>query len=653
MSSKKKIDIKATERALLTDTLPFEIPIYFTNANLAIIAFWSRKKSPISKFHERLLLWPSGTSKSPKPTKPLKFDIRRDSSSERRLSLAHPISQHGISLLYSKYDSFISNACNRSSISLRHPSRIATHYVDTRYAGRSSRDRNTADEDPVGFRDQSRWASTYFSYRDYSLSHKFFESDEFLELERRYIFLMKLDVARCFDSIYTHSIDWAMRGKQFSKEHLASQKKTFESSFDVAIRHGNWNETHGIPIGPEASRIFAEIVLQSADREIASSSPKSLGSHVIKRYVDDYFVFANSQVDLDRIEAIVKKSLLELNLHLNDKKREVLTRPFVSNVSVARYEVAQAIDEFFNKTKFILNNDDGGDVRVIGRSHNALISRIRRLSVELEIPYERVASFSLSVIKRKMEDVQDELRENNATYTKGSLGRLSWLTAIIRVAQFLYSTDRRANTSIKLAAIYSVSIDLTSVLDCARGPLERQVLDGLRDDSMGSKESGADEITRINHICAVDLLLTDDRRLEGDDVDRYLGSLSTQDIEKISVFLLVAALFICRRRARFSDLRLRVVSEIERRILSRGFQPMVDAADALLVTDFISCPYIDFASKVKSIKHCYRLILGSNCSNLEAQAIVDECGWISFTDWGAMTDLSAMLARRELTSAYE
>ncbi len=655
MSNKKRIDIKATERALLTDTLPFEIPLYFTNANLAIIAFLRRMKRPGSAFHEKLLLWPTETAKSPAPTKPLKFDIKRDSSSERRLSVAHPRSQHRISLLYSEYDTFISNVCGRSSISLRYPSRVATHYVDPRYAGRASKERGTADEDPVGFRDQSRWASTYFSYRDYSLSHKFFESDEFLELERRYNYLMKLDVSRCFDSIYTHSIEWAMRGKQFSKDHLSNHNHTFESAFDAVIRHGNWNETHGILIGPESSRIFAEVVLQSADRAIGSGlADFSLGSHVIKRYVDDYYVFANDLSDLEFIEAQIKRSLLELNLHLNDRKREVLSRPFVSNVSVARYEVARAIDEFFDRTEFVLvAEEEGVDLRGVSRAHNALISRIRRISVELGLPYERIASFALTVIKRKLEELHGELREKSVVFKKGSLGRLSWLTAIIRVAQFLYSTDRRANTSIKLAAIYSYSVRLAPLLDCARAPLERQILDGLRDDSMGSKDSGADETTRINHICAVDLLLTEDRRIEGDDIDRYLGSSSSKDLERFSVFLLIAALFLCRRRTRFSGLKERIVKEVERRVLSRGFHPMVDASDALLLTDFISCPYIDAVSRVSIVKHCHKLILGSNCTNAEAEALVNDYSWVSFTDWGAVTDLSEMLARRELTPAYE
>lgn len=348
MDSKKRvINIQECERALLTDTLPYELPLFYNNANFAIVARQSRKKSCVYDLHERLLLQTSSTQRA---TKPYTFEIKKNSSSTRRLSVAHPKSQHLLCLFYDKYDQFVSNACSRSNYSLRYPSRVATHYVDPRYATKAKKaNQAQVDEDPAGFRDQQLWASTYFSYRDYSLSHKFFESDAFLDLEKRFSLLMKLDVSKCFESIYTHSIEWSMRGKDFSKDHLPNQnsgKTTFESEFDAVIRNANWNETHGIIVGPESSRIFAEIILQSADRSVMSQLGDSAKSSVIKRYVDDFYVFANSKEELDRIKEIVRRSLLALNLHLNESKTEISPRPFISKISAARARVAAVISEF-------------------------------------------------------------------------------------------------------------------------------------------------------------------------------------------------------------------------------------------------------------------------------------------------------------------
>lgn len=76
---------------------------------------------------------------------------------------------------------------------------------------------------------------------------------------------MTLDVSKCFDSIYTHGLSWAVKDKAFTKTHV-DVSTTFAQAFDQVIRHGNHNETNGIPIGPEASRIFAEILFQEIDR---------------------------------------------------------------------------------------------------------------------------------------------------------------------------------------------------------------------------------------------------------------------------------------------------------------------------------------------------------------------------------------------------
>src|SRR5581483_1083255 len=108
-----------------------------------------------------------------------------------------------------------------------------------------------------------------------------------------------------------------------------------------------------------------------------------------RRYVDDYYVFSNSKEELTCIETAIRKSLQELNLHLNERKREVVTRPFVSKVSVARRKVSSAIDDFFKDTQLVtLPDTNPVDPRDMERSRIMLISRLRQISVELSTPYE-------------------------------------------------------------------------------------------------------------------------------------------------------------------------------------------------------------------------------------------------------------------------
>lgn len=652
--SKHKINLRAAERALLTDTLPYELPIFFTNANFASFAYKSRLNIIDLPYYGRLL-FDEGDIGS---TKPLIYSIRKDGHSTRQLGLAHPISQHKMCKFYERHAHMVSNVCRRSQISLRFPSRVATHYVDPRYKQKDSTpsDERATDEDPAGFRDQARWASTYFSYREYSLSYKFFESEEFVELERRFNWMLTLDISRCFPSMYTHSIEWCMRGKEFAKRYLPKREKTtFESDFDSSIRHGNWNETHGILVGPEFSRVFAEVVLQSVDRVFARSCCDfKNGKLVAKRYVDDYYLFANSLDSLKHAEGLIRASLLELNLHLNESKRRETSRPFTSKISVARREVASALDRFFEIAVHLMDKSHSlPSPSAVDRARSALVTRIRHISVEVSSPYDQFASFALSVLKRKLAQLRTDDHVEEAR-KDGHLSKLSWLSAALRSAQFLYSTDSRPNTTFKLASIYTNLIQLAEQWGCSRGPLEKQILDGLRDSSMGKDPSTNDLITRINHLSAVDLLMTQGGRVEVDDLIQYIGDVTDKDTaSSMSIFHLIAILFICRRRSRFSVHAEAAVQELVSRASSSAFNPLSDTSDSLVLNTLISCPYIDTPVKEKIILHTYRLLMGSDCSSARARDTVREGSWISFTDWASSTDLAAMLARKELTPAYE
>lgn len=65
---------------------------------------------------------------------------------------------------------------------------------------------------------------------------------------------MKFDVSRCFDSIYTHTLSWALSSKKIVKDNLGTNKDSFGGKFDRVMQQMNYNETNGIVIGPEFSK---------------------------------------------------------------------------------------------------------------------------------------------------------------------------------------------------------------------------------------------------------------------------------------------------------------------------------------------------------------------------------------------------------------
>ena len=81
------------------------------------------------------------------------------------------------------------------------------------------------------------------------------------------------------------------------------------------MQRSNNNETNGIPIGSEVSRIFAEIIFQQIDFNVIQilsekhSHRFGCDYHFV-RYVDDYVVFSNTTDVMDVVSYIISDELL-------------------------------------------------------------------------------------------------------------------------------------------------------------------------------------------------------------------------------------------------------------------------------------------------------------------------------------------------------
>ena len=110
----------------------------------------------------------------------------------------------------------------------------------------------------------------------------------------------------------------------------------------------NYNETNGIIIGPEFSRIFAELILQRIDKnvekELYKKGYKYKEDYDIYRYVDDFFVFYNDDKIKSEILNLYKIKLQEYNLFFNDSKTKILPKPIITNITIAKEEIRKLIE---------------------------------------------------------------------------------------------------------------------------------------------------------------------------------------------------------------------------------------------------------------------------------------------------------------------
>lgn len=149
-------------------------------------------------------------------------------------------------------------------------------------------------------------------------------------LSMQYKYLFVTDITNCYGSIYTHSIAWALMGKEEAKRKR-NIRGLLGNSIDIHIRNMQYGQTNGIPQGSSLFDFIAEIVLGYADLMLSERLRKeSITEYKILRHRDDYRIFGNNKEELERIAFILQDVLAELNFQLNIKKT-LMTEDVIQN----------------------------------------------------------------------------------------------------------------------------------------------------------------------------------------------------------------------------------------------------------------------------------------------------------------------------------
>jgi hypothetical protein len=140
------------------------------------------------------------------------------------------------------------------------------------------------------------------------------------EITALYSHVLKADISRFYGTLYTHAVPWALHGKAWAKANLHSPAyhASLGARLDTAARKGNDNQTLGIPVGPDSSRIISEIVAVSVDRRLRQSLGIENSSAL--RHVDDWFIGFDSAGQAEDAIAAISAACRDYQLELNPEK---------------------------------------------------------------------------------------------------------------------------------------------------------------------------------------------------------------------------------------------------------------------------------------------------------------------------------------------
>ncbi|MDI3324526.1 RNA-directed DNA polymerase [Pontibacterium granulatum] len=136
-----------------------------------------------------------------------------------------------------------------------------------------------------------------------------------------YRYALITDITSYFPTIYTHTIPWALHGRDVAKKNRKSSAAYFGNILDERSTKLQDGQTIGLPIGPDSSHIIAEIIGVAIDKDLR----KALGYWPRGfRYVDDYCLFFDRREEAEKALAELTKAVSNYELQINPSKTRIV-----------------------------------------------------------------------------------------------------------------------------------------------------------------------------------------------------------------------------------------------------------------------------------------------------------------------------------------
>lgn len=667
MRIKKKKYIKfKKERVILSDILPFEVPVTFTNRHFYSYLLSCKIKldgekisinknnTPANQEIVKLLFGINSAKpfvdgkvnfkEDDRDSIPFGYKIVHKENDFRELTIIHPKNQLAVIEFYDKYRDLILYYCSISSFSIRKPYRIAkyTYFKDQLHLEKLA---ELTDEIVEQNDLEYENLKTFFVYKKYSNIHKFYESYQYHRCEKKFNRLFKFDISKCFDSIYTHSIGWALLDKQVAKKYLNDKKATFWNTFDVLMQKLNYNETNGIVIGPEFSRIFAELILQKIDdnvkREIEKEKLFSKKDYEIFRYVDDYFVFYNEESAKEKILTAFRLGLRDFKLYLNEAKTQLYNKPIITEITIAKQKINDLLNDSISyHLEEVYVQEEGIEEPVkkykgkIYIDSNKLITKFKTIIFESKIDYKDILNFTFAIIERKLRSlIKTYFKIIHEKNTEKEF--IKSLLELFDFVFFLYLVSPRVNTTIKLCRVLRLATTTLNLKDKFSIDFKHLVFKKIYDNIIFTLHKNKSvKHTQVETLYLLIALgeLGNKYWLTEDVLTSYLGIKKEATVfsceSELNYFTIVVSLFYMKDKVRYKNLRSFVLEKAVEKFESVDYDFRIKKAELiLLLFDLLAYSYIDITTIKRKLLSLY-LVTDATIQN---DIIKARSNW--FTTW--------------------
>lgn len=638
-------------RALLTDTSPYEVPLIVSNdgfyKNITNLSSYSSNNRAIL---EKLL-----TENGENYTIPYRYTVTKDSISVRRLSLVHPAAQLSMVDFYRKYDSLICYYGSLGPISIRHPKKVGSSF----FFATSVSDVNKYKNNKIDTTDVDKFVrnpASYFAYSGYDRLYKFYSSSDFVRLERKYPNMTLMDISKCFDSIYSHSVSWAIKSAENSKENTAAS--SFGNDFDKLMQRSNYNETNGICIGPEFSRIFAEIILQRVDLDIlreASAENIRFGKDFnCKRYVDDYILFCKSPEIERRLVLIVQHCLSHFNLHLNEQKLKSFERPFLTAKSHIVHATRTRLSELFDTVFELVGQNALVPKKIYKPSAfvRSFVASIKAVCFEEGATYDMVSNYVIASLAKRIDRITRDFELAMSQDDSVCLNYKNVLLALMELIFFFYTVNPTVASSFNVSRAIIVTARFSSSnLASDSKFIASQIQDWVNQFVLNSSSLKRSSARSKIPVEVLNLLIASGELGALNSVTEQWLLDHVLDVNHLEYFSIVSCLYYIKDKPGFVNLRRAIEARVAA-VLRDCADVKRSAHDAQLAIDMLSCPFISDRLRRGTLSNLRRqLSLPPRTTAELDQDLTEFVASPWFVSWNSL-DIINMIRKKELSAVY-
>lgn len=603
MSNIIKVDTTDSLRTLLTDVLPYELPLWFSNFTM-----YQRFSTPDHLNKYKTISGLDFKSETGVYI-PLNYLISRGGNKiSRSISIMHPVAQLKVCDFYEEYDDLIEYYCTKSKYSLRHPYRKSTKFFGKNQEGSKLADGvESADEERIV-------SSSYFKYKKYPFLYRFFESYEYHKLEKKYHSMLQVDISKCFPSIYTHSIGWAVKNKRLAKAKPRVYGD-FDGNFDNLMQIMNYRETNGIIIGPEVSRIFSEIILQKIDLNLIDKMNgldlKVSKDFDFRRYVDDYFIFYRSDKVKEAFMRSLESSLLDYKMYLNEAKTTIATRPFATEISLAKYSLMGAVSKYYSSRYQNENADLESIVQLRNPSYkaNKTIAEIKMALANYDVEYSSISNYLFGAMTKRMNSYLFKIKEVD----EKKEFHLNWVLVDLDILFFVHAMDIRIRPTDRLARlIFEVLEKVADWPENFRTLVHKKIFDHVKQ-AINIFIDYADDIMGLEtlNLLIILTMLPSRYQLTESKIKEYFFNLNKYSITTDFYFRWVTFMLYIEGKIEYQVFRNELINEAEKYFLNNE-DMFIDSEYFMLYFDYLSCPYIDKPIRVAMMEKIKNITFSSN-----------------------------------------